>query len=54
MLTPTFTSGKLKGMLDPIEEIADDTIDMLARAAIVGAKCLCSGRFEVQFDATKY
>ena len=29
MLTPTFTSGKLKGMLDPIEEIADDTIDLL-------------------------
>ena len=29
MLTPTFTTGKLKGMLEPIEEIADDTIDLL-------------------------
>ena len=29
MLSPTFTSGKLKGMMEPIEEIADDTIDLL-------------------------
>ena len=33
MLTPTFTSGKLKGMLDPIEEIADDAIDLLTEKA---------------------
>ena len=33
MLTPTFTSGKLKGMLDPIEEIADDTVDHLTEKA---------------------
>ena len=33
MLTPTFTSGKLKGMLDPIEEIADDAIALLTEKA---------------------
>ena len=27
MMTPTFTSGKLKTMLEPIESIADDTLD---------------------------
>jgi len=33
MLSPTFTSGKLKGMLDPIEEIADDTVALLMEKA---------------------
>ena len=33
MMTPTFTSGKLKGMLEPIEGIAEDTIDHLLKKA---------------------
>ena len=30
MMTPVFTSGKLKGMLEPMEEISQKTIDYLA------------------------
>ena len=29
LLSPTFSSGKLKGMMEPVEVIADDTIDYL-------------------------
>merc|ERR1711983_477814 len=30
-MTPAFTSGKLKGMLEPIEEIADKTVQYVAQ-----------------------
>ncbi len=33
MLSPTFTSGKLKGMLEPIHAIADDTISFMGEKA---------------------
>ena len=32
-MSPTFTSGKLKSMLEPIESIADNTIDYIAELA---------------------
>ena len=33
LLTPTFTSGKLKSMLHPVESIADSTLDFIAQKA---------------------
>nr|AKH03526.1 cytochrome P450 3027F1 [Paracyclopina nana] len=33
MLSPTFTTGKLKGMLEPMEGIADKTIDFIEEQA---------------------
>ena len=33
MLSPTFTSGKLKGMLEPIHAIADDTVSFIGEKA---------------------
>ena len=29
MMSPTFSSGKLKGMLEPVEDIADKAINHL-------------------------
>ena len=47
-LSPTFTSGKLKGMLDPMDKVADDTLEFIEeqrqKNSIIDLKPILQGK----------